>query len=174
MQGQPGNWPWQNLGHSDVAGDGVAHGTPLKNVRCAGVTCRLFEDSAGAIRAEGAFPQVAGVTLEALLMNSQTRRAQVDSRARGVFSDGSFWDQLDTWQPPAGSYTLFYKRNQPEQVPAAVTFDVEKHRRATTGTAPTGTAGSTAERQQLREAALRNQRCLAMAAANPDVTCVSQ
>jgi len=176
VQGQPGNWQWQNLGHSDVAGDGVARGTQLKNVRCAGVACRLFEDSAGAwvIRAEGAFPQVAGVTLEALLMNLQTRRAQVDSRARGVFSDGSFWDQLDTWQLPAGSYALFYKRNQPEQVLAAVTFDVEKHQRATTDTAPTGTTGSAAERQRLREAALRNQRCLAMAATNPDVTCVSQ
>lgn len=176
VQGRPGNWQWQDLGHSSVAGDGVARGSQLKNVRCAGVACRMFADSAGAwvIRAEGGFPQVAGNTLEVLLMNLQTRRAQVDSRARGVFSDGSFWDQLDTWQLPAGSYALFYKRNQPEQVLATITFDVEKHERASTVAAPTGAANGAAERQRLREAALRNQRCLTMAATNPDVTCVSQ
>lgn len=176
VQGRPDNWQWQNLGHSGVAGDGVARGSQLKNVRCAGVACRMFADSAGAwvIRAEGGFPQAAGSTLEVLLMNLQTRRAQVDSRARGVFSDGSFWDQLDTWQLPAGSYALFYKRNQPEQVLATITFDVEKHERAPTSAAPTGSAGGAAERQRLREAAISNQRCLAMAASNPDVTCVSQ
>lgn len=173
--GSPKAWHWQAVGDTGVAGDGVARGSQLSDIRCAGVSCRAYQDSAGAwnIRAEGGFPEMAGRAFEVLLMNTRTERAQADGRARGVFANGGFWDQIDTARLPAGSYAVFYHWAEKDRVLAAITFDV-RHQ-ASTGEATAGqTAGSKpgggGKLSQI-ETAQQNQRCLAMAATNPDIRC---
>ncbi len=172
--GQPNQWRWQEVGHTGIAGPGVARGSQLKNIRCAGVACRVYEDTAGAwtIRAEGGFPDAQGRTLEVLVMDTRTGKPVADSRYRGVFSDGNFWDQLTTWELPVGSYAVFYHWGEQDQVLAAVTFDALKHASASTS----GKTSKTSARpsRSAVEAALQNQRCLAMQASNPDVRCVQQ
>lgn len=176
VEGRPADWRWTSAGDTGIAGEGVARGSQLKNVRCAGVACRVFEDSAGAwtVRAEGGFPAAQGRTLEVLVMDTQTRQQQGASRMRGVFSDGSFWDQLDTARLPPGSYAVFYRWAERDQVLAAMTFDVLRHTAPAAGTSSGTPAGDAHARQRARDTALQNQRCLAMAATNPDIRCVPQ
>jgi len=172
----PKAWQWMRAGDTGIAGDGVARGSQLKNVRCAGVTCRVYQDTAGAwtVRAEGGFPETSGRTLEVLVMNTQTQGQEGNSRTRGIFSDGSFWDQLDSGRLPAGSYAVFYRLPEQDQVLAALTFDVLRHE--TSAAAGGNQRGSAANdpyaSQRTQDAARQNQRCLAMAATNPDVRCV--
>lgn len=172
----PNAWQWMRAGDTGIAGDGVARGSQLKNVRCAGVTCRVYQDTAGAwtIRAEGGFPEATGRTLEVILMNTQTQGQEGNSRTRGIFSDGSFWDQLDSGRLPAGSYAVFYRLPEQDQVLAALTFDVLKHETsaAASGNQRGTTANDPYASQRAQDAARQNQRCLAMAATNPDVRCV--
>ncbi|TWI14290.1 hypothetical protein [Aerolutibacter ruishenii] len=174
-------WQWQRVGDTAVAGEGVAHGMRLANIRCAGVACRAFEDSAGGwvIRAEGGFPGAAGAALQVLLVNAATRQPQVPERARGVFSDGRFWDQVETWRLPAGTYGVFYNDRARDQVLASIVFDVARSPVAAASGDRRGTGGkqaadTAAGRRAAQEAALKLQRCLAMAASNPDVVCVRE
>lgn len=169
----PKAWRWQSLGDTEVAGDGVARGSQLRDIRCAGLACRVYQDSAGAwtIRAEGGFPEMAGRTFNVMLMNSQTQRLQTDSRQRGVFSDGNFWDQIDTWRLPAGSYAVFYHWPEQDKVFAAIAFDVRQAPARPSNSGGTGGAAPLGKNQQAINAAQQNQRCLAMAATNPDIRC---
>lgn len=172
VQGQrPSAWRWQTLGNTEVAGEGVARGSQLTDIRCAGLACRAYQDSAGAwvIRAEGGFPEAAGRTLEVRLMNTRTRQPQADSRNRGIFSDGSFRDQIDTDRLPPGSYAVFYLWNEKDHVFASVTFDVLRHAGTSTGER-SGTGMTSDNRRALRETALQNQRCLTLAI-NSDIRC---
>jgi hypothetical protein len=177
VQGNSSEWRWQNAGDSAVAGDGVARGSQLKEVQCAGVTCRIVESTAGAweIRAEGGFPEASGRTLDVLVVDAQTRKPATGARNRGVFSDGRFWDQLDTYRLPPGKYAVFYKWHDKNKVLAAITFDVLNHEVAARGKTHSGHAGNDANaRQRAKDIALQNQRCLAMAAGNSDIRCVPQ
>lgn len=169
---------WQALGDTEVAGDGVAKGSQLRNIRCAGLACRVFQDSAGAwtLRAEAALPELAGQTLAVLLIDNASRQPLGEMRERGVFSDGRFWDQVDTWKLPAGSYTVAYRAQAPNRILAAVSFEVRRAPTVdggATGGAGEGAAGGVedARRQRLIEAARQRQRCLALAATNPDLRC---
>lgn len=169
-------WQWMQVGDTGIAGDGVARGSQVRNLRCAGVACRVYEDSAGAwtIRAEGGFPLASGQTLDVLVMSTQTKEQEGDSRSRGVFSDGRFWDQFDTWRLPAGGYVVFYHWKEKDRVLAAMAFDLVRH--ATGDSTAAGhrrvDPANDAARQKALKTARENQRCLAMAATNPDVRCV--
>ena len=173
----PKAWQWMQAGNTGIAGDGVARGSQLKNLRCACVICHVYQDSAGAwtVRAEGGFPQANGRTLEVLVMNTQSQAQEGNSRNRGIFADGSFWDQLDSGRLPAGSYAVFYHWKEKDQVLAAMTFDVLRHDTGGSGTAGkqrANPAGDPYASQRAQDVARQNQRCLAMAATNPDVRCV--
>lgn len=173
----PKAWGWMQAGDTDIAGDGVARGSQLKNLRCAGVACRVYQDTAGAwtVRAEGGFPQAGGLTLEVLVMDTGSQQQHSAGRNRGVFSDGRFWDQLDTGRLPAGSYAVFYLWKEKDQVLAAMTFDFLRHETASGSAADRqqhAPADDARARQNAQDAARANQRCLAMAATNPDVRCV--
>lgn len=170
-------WQWMQVADTGIAGDGVARGSQVKSLRCAGVACRVYQDTAGAwtIRAEGGFPQASGQTLDVLVMSRQTQGQEGDNRSRGVFSDGRFWDQFDTWRLPAGSYVVFYHWKERDQVLAAMAFDLVRHEtsaNANAGQRQVDPAGAAAARQKALKVARENQRCLAMAATNPDVRCV--
>jgi hypothetical protein len=164
------DWRWQSLADTTL-GDGVGRGTRLANIRCAGVACQVFADSAGGwvIRAEGGFPRSAGQRLQVLLINAATQKPEVPERGRGVFSDGRFWDQVDTWQLPAGRYAVFYNDTASDRMLAAVRFDLERQAVASAdGGRPAGQVGQAGQAAfQAREL----QRCLAMAATNPDIVC---
>lgn len=173
----PKAWQWTEAGDTGIAGDGVARGSQMKNLRCAGVACRVYQDTAGAwaVRAEGGFPQAGGRTLEVLVMDTRSQAQQGDSRNRGIFSDGSFWDQLDTGRLPVGSYAVFYLLKEKDLVLAAMTFDILRHETAGGTPANRPQRDPTDEaraRQKAQNIARENQRCLAMAATNPDVRCV--
>lgn len=170
-------WQWMEVDDTGIAGDGVARGSQVKNLRCAGVACRVYQDTAGAwtIRAEGGFPQASGQTLDVLVMSRQTQDQDGDSRGRGVFSDGRFWDQFDTGRLPAGSYVVFYHWKEKDQVLAAIAFDLLRHETsagASSNRRRVDPADDAAARQKALKVARENQRCLAMAATNPDVRCV--
>lgn len=173
----PKAWEWMQADDTGIAGDGVARGSQMKNLRCAGVACRVYQDTAGAwtVRAEGGFPQAGGQSLEVLVMDTRSQQQQGTGRNRGVFSDGSFWDQLDTGRLPAGSYAVFYLWKEKDLVLAAMTFDFLRHETGSGSTADRQhrtPADDARARQKAQDAARANQRCLAMAATNPDVRCV--
>lgn len=175
--GSPKAWTWMQVGDTGIAGDGVARGAQMRNLRCAGVTCRVYQDTAGAwtVRAEGGFPHASGQTLEVLVMDTRSQQQQGSSRNRGVFSDGNFWDQLDTGRLADGSYAVFYLWKEKDLVLAAMTFDVLRHEAGgspVAGQRQRTPADDARARQQAQDAARANQRCLAMAATNPDVRCV--
>lgn len=169
----PADWPKQRLADTGVAGPGVARGLQLRNIECAGVTCRVFEDSAGdwVIAVEGGFPGAPLSTLEAVTMNLG-ERSRVESRTKGVFSDGAFRDSVSTWKLAPGAYAVAYGPASGE-VYAAVRFDVVRHAAPPAparGVKP-GAGGGTAAADAAARAR-RTQACLAQAAANPDVICV--
>jgi hypothetical protein len=171
-------WNWQKIANTGVANGGLGRGAHLVNIRCAGLACSAYQETGGgwAIRGEGGFPEISGSMLDVRLMNLGTKRAQADARRRGVFSDGSFWDIVSTYQLPAGSYAVFYVDAARDKPFAAVTFDVQRHAAVADaaakqqGAAAAGNAGGA--NQNLINQYQRNALCLGAAAMNPDVRCV--
>lgn len=174
VQGQSVSaWKWQKLANTGVAGGGLGRGTELSNIRCAGLSCSAYQDTGGGwvIRGEGGFPEIPGTMLDVRLMNLGTKKAQADTRRRGVFSDGSFWDLVDTYRLPAGSYAVFYVLGKNEQPFAAITFDLKRH--ADGGSSrPAAAKNAAGANQDLGNQWQKNALCLGAAAMNPDVRCV--
>lgn len=168
-------WHWQKLDNSGL-GAGLGRNTQLTDIRCAGLACRLEQSSGGGwtIKGEGGFPDVAASWLDIRLINLATRQAQVEPRRRGVFSDGNFWDIVDTYKLPAGDYAVFYEVSGQSRVVAAILFTMrrdaqaEKAERTGRANAPSGAPANA----QAIQKAQQNALCLGAAAMNPDVRCV--
>lgn len=169
-------WNWQKLGNSGM-GAGLGRNTQLTDIRCAGLACRLEQSTAGGwtIMGDGGFPNEAGTWLDIRLINLATRQSQVEPRRRGVFTDGKFWDVIDTYKLPAGDYAVFYEVPGQNRVLAAMMFTMrrdaqaERAERAERANRPAGTPPANAEAIQR---ARQNALCLGAAAMNPDVRCV--
>jgi len=152
----------------------LGRNTQVTDIRCAGLMCKFFESTGGGwvIQGEGGFPDVGGKSLDVQLFNLHTRKLQVDARFRGVFSNGRFWDSIETYDLPAANYAVFYKVAGEERVVAAMLFNV---RRSAAAAAPAGQgkgkAAIPSANAELIQRARRNALCLG-AAMNPDVRCV--
>jgi hypothetical protein len=175
--GRVSEWNWQKIGNTGVANGGLGRGAQLTNIRCAGLACSAYQETSGGwvIRGEGGFPEMSSSMLDIRLMNLGTKRAQTDTRHRGVFSDGSFWDIISTYDLPAGSYAVFYVDGRKDKPFAAITFDVQRHAVAAgSGSKQDGAAKNTATgaNQELINQHQRNALCLGAAAMNPDIRCV--
>lgn len=169
-------WNWQRLDNSGM-GAGLGRNTQLTDIRCAGLACRLEQSTGGGwtIMGDGGFPDVAGTWLDIRLVNLATRQSQVEPRRRGVFTDGKFWDVIDTYKLPAGDYAVFYEVPGQNRVLAAMMFtmrrDAQAERAEQAGRANRPPAAPGANAQAIQKAQ-QNALCLGAAAMNPDVRCV--
>lgn len=167
---RPSTRALQELGDTEVVRGGVAPGLQLRNVRCKGVVCRTFEDTAGdlVIAVEGSFPGTPGSTMAALTIDMKTGN-NVESRTKGVFSDGRFRDSISTYKLAPGTYGVAYAPLGVDEFYAGVQFDVVRHRTAASGRAG-GDAGMRPDTTEAIEAARRMQNCRALAT-NDNLTC---
>lgn len=134
VAGKASEWHWQALGDTPVGQAAFGKGLQLKDVRCAGVTCRVYESdpknatgSGWMIQVKGGFPDAGGSTaITSKLIDMDTRKA-VEIAATGNMSDGSFSKVISTETLANGNYVMAYQRAGTGRTLAAVMFSVVHH-----------------------------------------------